>query len=146
MLCFSLVYVYLKREMFSFLKKIRAFNIEIHLMLIVHRILWKGNTVKMAGGDIYHLNTRLVCSAPLFSLPKNLLIEKCKILFVRLGFKSSLNETQKLVSKKICLNIGKICPAMVAWFVKASVFHLGLTYAAFYWEQVEHRHWSCRKH
>ena len=35
------------------LVKIRAFNIEILLMLIDHRILWKGNTVKMAGGNIY---------------------------------------------------------------------------------------------
>ena len=32
--------------------KIRAFNIEILLMLIDHIIIWKGNTVKMAGGDI----------------------------------------------------------------------------------------------
>ena len=32
--------------------KIRALNIEILLMLIDHGILWKGNTVKMAGGDI----------------------------------------------------------------------------------------------
>ena len=34
------------------LVKIRAFNNEILLMLIDHRILSKGNTVKMAGGDI----------------------------------------------------------------------------------------------
>ena len=32
------------------LVKIRDFNIEILLMLIGHIILWKGNTVKMAGG------------------------------------------------------------------------------------------------
>ena len=35
------------------LVKIRAFNFEIFLMLIDHRILWEENTVEMAGGDIY---------------------------------------------------------------------------------------------
>ena len=33
------------------LVKLRAFNIEILFMLIGHIILWKGNTLKMAGGD-----------------------------------------------------------------------------------------------
>ena len=42
------------------LVKIRAFNIEILLMLIGHRILWKENTVKMAGDDIYR-------QSPIFS-------------------------------------------------------------------------------
>ena len=41
------------RLLLTILVKIRAFNIGIFHMLIVHKIIWKGNTMTMAGG--WHL-------------------------------------------------------------------------------------------